>query len=91
MYLRREVDVGGLLIRLSPHEAELVSTLLMRRVWVTRGEIIEAMWPDPDLEPENAYNSVSVYIRHLRDKGVPVINRIGFGYSMGPNYFASPS
>lgn len=87
MYRRNEVDVGGLIVRLSPLEAEVLSTIIMRPL-TSRAQIIEAVWPDPDLEPDSAHNMVSVTISRLRRKGVPVACRHGLGFEIDPNYFA---
>lgn len=65
-YLRQECRHNGRLVRLSYYECELVSLLLMRRGQIVpRGETIEALYPDPDLEPDYA-----VTLLHQRCMGL---------------------
>lgn len=88
MYLRGEVEVGGLIVYLSRQQVEVLSTIMMRPL-TSKAQIIEAVWPDPDLEPDSADNMVSGIISKLRRKGVPIGNRHGLGFEIDPNYFAS--
>ena len=41
---------------------------------------IEAIWPDPDSEPEYAAKTVGMYVHHLRAAGWAIITRTGVGY-----------
>jgi DNA-binding winged helix-turn-helix (wHTH) protein len=62
-YLRRECTV-----HLSRQQTEALSTLLMRYPdAVSHGDLIEAIWPDPDLEPD-AESKVHTAITRLRAK-----------------------
>lgn len=68
-YKRRECTFEGLVVRLTPTECELLSTLLVRRGRVVSyGDIIEALWPDPECEPDWSRNEISQYRRMLRRK-----------------------
>lgn len=52
-YRRRQCSVGNWIVKLSPTETELLSTLLIRYPNpVTITELVEAVYPDPDAEPE---------------------------------------
>jgi DNA-binding response OmpR family regulator len=52
-YQRCCCTVDGEHIYLTPHQTELLAVLLIRRGrLVTREELWEAVWPDPDFAPE---------------------------------------
>lgn len=90
MYLRRRVEVDGREIRLTSFEAEVALLLLLRRT-VPMAEMIEWLWPEPDLEPDWAVSTILVLTSRMRSKGVPVINRRQIGFSLATDYFARPS
>jgi len=80
---RREVSVNGRTVTLSPNEHKLVELLLLRGDALTSlGGAIEYIWPNPDLEPEWAFNIVTVLIYRTRKKGVPIETFHGRGYSI---------
>ena len=65
-YLRRECNVTA---RLSRREAELLATLLMRHPGpVSTSDLIEALYPDPDSEPEFPESEVRRVVSRLRAK-----------------------
>jgi DNA-binding response OmpR family regulator len=68
MYLRRQCAVGERLIHLSPREAELLCCLLMRSGYVSLGDLIEFVWPNPDDEPDWPESSLLVLLHRLRKK-----------------------
>jgi DNA-binding response OmpR family regulator len=70
---------------LTPQERDLVSALLLHRGCpVSIAEIVELLWPDPDCEPETAYNVIRVVICRLRHKLPGLIrswaHKSGLGY-----------
>ena len=68
-YERKDCSFRGQVIRLTTTECEIVSTLLMRRGQaVPYEDIIGALWPNPDLEPDYAYNIIMQYRRKLTRK-----------------------
>lgn len=70
-YQRRECK---LMVSLSPHEAEIVFALLIRRPCpMTAGELVEVLYPDPDAEPAYAQNIVCRTVINARRKGVPIV------------------
>jgi hypothetical protein len=79
--LRREVTVDGLTYRLSPMCHRLLLILLLRgpnRV-TTNADLIEALWPDPDTQPEATRENIHAYVMRLRRLGVPIetLGRVG--------------
>lgn len=86
-YRRGECLWHGRHVRLGQAQLEVLSTLLMRRGCpVAVGELIEAIYPDPDLEPESAEEVVRNAIRILRVKFGGLIRsshgRSGFGWTI---------
>ena len=68
MYERQEVEISRV-VYLTPRETELLSTLLVRRGHIiSANELIEAIWTDPNSEPECARNIVYHYIGTLKAK-----------------------
>jgi DNA-binding response OmpR family regulator len=79
-YKRCECSINGRRQRLSPQETELLALLLVADPdqWTSTGTLIEALWPDPDLEPEWALKCVHVVAGRLRTTfGVPIVSRVG--------------
>lgn len=59
----------GSRVRLSNNEAELLSTLLLRRDrFVSVNDLIEALYLDPDHEPDYARDCVAHALCRLREK-----------------------
>jgi hypothetical protein len=77
---RHECTIDGMAIPLSPHETDLLSLLLVSAPGevVDRDTVIEAIWPDPDLQPLTALVAIRVYVAALRRIGIG-IDTIGFG------------
>jgi DNA-binding response OmpR family regulator len=71
---RHECTIDGTVVRLPPQVADLLALLLMRSPddIVDRATIIEAIWPNPDLQPLTATIAIRVYVAALRRIGVPV-------------------
>lgn len=76
--LRCELKLGPRLMKLAPLEHSLLRALLFNHRSLSIDELIEAMWPDPDYEPEWANNSVKVYVSRLRAKGIGLATQYGF-------------
>lgn len=81
-YRRQEIEVRGQVIRLSKSQAEIAFALLVRPGVVSFNDLIEAVWPDPDFEPDYARNILSIQIHKMRRKGIPVVNYHSRGYSL---------
>ena len=78
MYLVGICSYRGRLVQLTRMEAEIVATLLIRRGRrMTIPEIIEAVYPDPDREPDTAYNCVAVLLSRVRRKMPGLVETIG--------------
>lgn len=83
LYRRRQVNVGGRVIQLSPLECGILSTLLLNRgKSVSADEIAESVYLGEDGGPDWAASCITVTICRLRQRlGALVIeNRFGFGY-----------
>ena len=66
-YQRGECTVSGA-VALSPLEAEALFVLLVRHPeMVSAGDLIDALYPDPDAEPEDAENALACVIGRLRN------------------------
>ena len=76
-YRRCEVAVSGRVVKLSPQAADLIAFMLIRRGHaLSRGELVEMLWPNPDREPEWAERQIDVLIHRTR-------RLIGFGWIEG--------
>jgi DNA-binding winged helix-turn-helix (wHTH) protein len=76
-------SIEGVEVALFPQEARVLERLLLARPGLaTHDEIIAAVWPDPDQEPENALGQVRMIVGWLRAKGIPVELRHSQGYSL---------
>lgn len=75
-YRRRECAVDGRCVRLKPAEAETLALLLVNGPdrFLSGDELIEALWPNPDFEPNWALAIVWRRIHELRAYGVPIEN-----------------
>lgn len=68
-YRRRECTYRGQTVKLTPTETEIVSTLLvLRGRHVPFNDLIEILWPNPDEEPDYAYNTINKFLTFLRRK-----------------------
>lgn len=67
-YKRGLCLVNGVRVRLSERQALVLAIVMMRHDGVTHGELIEAIWPDPDDEPGNPSAGVDRAIYLLRRK-----------------------
>jgi DNA-binding response OmpR family regulator len=69
-------------VSLTPQETELLLILLLKhpKRHTPVSELIEAMWPNPDLEPDWAAKRLQVLVFNLRGKGVEIESRYQFGY-----------
>lgn len=77
-YLRHSCSIDGREVRMTPREAELCLLFMLRRGRpMTKPEIIEWLWPDPDDEPDWANNVINVFVRRLRKAGVPIDREAG--------------
>jgi DNA-binding SARP family transcriptional activator len=85
--LRREATINGVPVKLSPRRHALLELLLLsppsRLVGVE--EIVERLWPDPDLQPLGALDCLHIYIMQLRRLGVPIEGQHGRGWRI-PEY-----
>jgi DNA-binding response OmpR family regulator len=87
-YLRRECVLHGRVVRLSPIQTEIIALMLLRRgCAVSSATIIEWLWPNPDLEPETALNTLHEHLYILRAKVPGLIRRFagrrsGLGYTI---------
>lgn len=62
---RRECTVDGETVRLTPKMERVVSLLLMRRGHIVPcSDLIEYVYPDPETQPETAWNCIMVGICH---------------------------
>lgn len=69
----------GRFVRLTHMEAEILSVFLMRRGRLTTTtDLIEAIYPDPDLEPDTAANCIAVVLGRVRRKLPGLIETIGY-------------
>ena len=77
-YLRRQCTV---IASLSEQENELLSTLLLRRpAPIAVNELIEAIYPNPDFEPESAAKNIAALVDRLGQKiGRAHISAAGWG------------
>lgn len=81
-YRRHECTVDGRRIRLWSTWTEGLAVLLVSDPsgFVSRSTLIEAMWPDPDMEPDYAHTMVDRFVHELRRRGVTIENASGFGW-----------
>lgn len=76
-----EVKNGKTLVSLSSKEYALLEYLLRHSGQVlTKDQIINHVW---DYEADILPNTIEVYIKKLRAKGLPIITVRGFGYKLG--------
>jgi hypothetical protein len=57
--------------------------LLHRPGHASMDDLISAIWPHPDFEPENVVGQIRIYVVGLRKRGFPVAHAgYGKGYGM---------
>jgi len=91
-YRRRQCRVDGWPVSLSPAMTEILSMLLMRRGQVvSTGEIIDALWPDPDTSPDDGISVLKVQICKLRQRiGGVIATRPQHGYIIDLPHAGAP-
>jgi DNA-binding response OmpR family regulator len=83
---RGEVTVDGRTICVPKHLHDLLTLLVMNRdrpAMMTCGELIECLWPDPDVQPVSGTTYVSKLIYKLRLWGIPIDSVHGQGWRLG--------
>lgn len=69
MYRHRECRYRGRLVQLTRSETEVLSVLLLHRGRpLFAGQLLEAIYPDPDDEPDTAKKCLHVFLSDLRTK-----------------------
>ena len=64
---------------LTPHEERLLTALRTKRGQIVeRDDLIGALWPNPDREPEGADGALRAHIHNLRRKGVTIESATGY-------------
>jgi DNA-binding winged helix-turn-helix (wHTH) protein len=78
--------VDGNVVGLGPQQLSIVLHLIGTRPdrYVSTEELIRAVWPNANTEPESADNTLKAQILHLRRKGVCIVNVSGIGYRIAP-------
>lgn len=81
-FLEERAIINGVRVDFTPAPYRVLMALLLSPPWkgLTYAEIVERVYPNPDREPESAYNCVAQAIKELRLQGVPIHS---FGYSFG--------
>jgi len=81
---RGEVQIGESVVYLPPAIHRLAEYFLMQQPdrLISRAELIELLWPDPDTEPDRACSTVGVYICRLRRIGFEIRNEHGRGWRL---------
>lgn len=81
-YRGHRCTINGRPVQLRPMMAELVALLLVSPPdrAADYETLVEALWPDPDLQPLAALNIIHVMVAKLRRQGVPIANEWGRGY-----------
>lgn len=73
-------------VRLEPKTAALLRHLMLSSGLCSQGELIDAIYPDPDNEPEYPENVLIVLVSKLRKvlvgHGWQIHNRVGQGYML---------
>jgi hypothetical protein len=78
MALRLEAEIDGRVVALSPREHRLLEILLLRGPqWSFLDDLIEMLWPNPDLQPETAVTVIKVAVHRLREKSVRITTKLG--------------
>lgn len=78
---RHECTIDGRVVKLRHTLAELLALLLVSGPkFLSRDDLIEALWPNPDFEPEWAETIIHLRIHELRAHGVEIESAYKFGY-----------
>src|SRR5688572_11456122 len=79
-YRRGECTIDGHVVRMRRTCTELLAVLLVADRFLSHSELTEAVWPDPDFEPEFARNTIEQSILRLRRNGVVIECQYSFGW-----------
>lgn len=81
-YRRHECTIDGRLVHLCPQATELLATMLVSGPdrFLNADMLVQALWPDPDLEPNWAEVMIWRYVLWLRRAGIPIENAYSFGW-----------
>lgn len=85
----RACNVDGKLTFLTPLETRMLEFLLMQHPDhnIPTNRIIEYLYPNPDLEPDNAAKCIAHYAMSLREKKIGVLGlNKGGGYQVSREY-----
>lgn len=79
---RHEATIDGEVVHLTPNETELVALMLVSdpNQIVDKDTFIEAIWPNPDTQPDTAPKIIDVLVMWCRKKGVPITTVWGYGF-----------
>jgi len=79
------LTVNGVRTKISPQQLTILWELMARRS-VTKDQLVEALWPNPDKMPDYFYNIICIRIHQLRKVirpgGWDVINRYSMPYTL---------
>jgi DNA-binding response OmpR family regulator len=87
-YKRKECTFKGTIVKLTNHEIEILSVLMMNHPRpVTRDHLIESLYLYNDNEPDFSENCINQFITRLRNKLGKriIINRRMIGFSLNYN------
>jgi hypothetical protein len=84
-YQRGQCTIDGMRCKVGPAIAELLALLLISdpATFVGMDDILDALWPNPDRQPDTWRNVVSVYMAKLSGLGVQIERRVGRGMGQG--------
>jgi DNA-binding response OmpR family regulator len=89
-YRRSQCSIGDWTVDLSPIEAELLSTLLLRYPNpVTINELVDIVYPDPDSEPDYPEGQIVQRMMHLARK-IGTFRLDNCGRSIGYRLYQCP-
>jgi hypothetical protein len=77
-----DCELDGQRLKLTPLEVRVLEALLVcdARTFTRDPQLVERIWPDPDLEPDAARNILKVYVLKLRRKGIRILTMRWKGY-----------
>lgn len=80
--------IDGVSVRFEPLERDIFAALFNARGGIVPvGRLIQMAWPDAELQPINAYSSISVRLSILRTKlrrtRFRIVTHFGRGWSLG--------
>jgi DNA-binding response OmpR family regulator len=83
MARRHQAEINGRVIRLPTQTYQLLELIVLRGdLFSSYDELVEMLWPDPDLQPLTARDIVQTYICRLRKLGVRFSVFHGLGYRL---------